>query len=71
MGDPSTPNMERPDIVNSGISILGKRAVIPPNFQVGRNVVVGPGVQEELGDVRELESGATVHPIHVPLHLFV
>ncbi|WBL37553.1 hypothetical protein O0235_10865 [Tepidiforma flava] len=70
-GDPNIPNFERPDIVNTGISIIGKRATIPPGLRIGRNVVVGPGVHEELADRDELESGASVHPTHIPLHLFV
>jgi glucose-1-phosphate adenylyltransferase len=71
VGDALTPNRERPDIVHAGINILGKRAVIPAEFRVGRNVVVGPGVQDELLDIAELPSGETVHPVHMPLHLFV
>jgi len=71
VGDDTRPNEERPDIVNSGITILGKRAVIPEDFPVGKNVVVGPGVREELLDLAELRAGATVHPLHMPLHLFV
>lgn len=70
-GDPGVANRERPDIVYAGISIVGKRAVIPAEFRIGRNVVVGPGVQDELLDIAELESGATVQPVHMPLHLFV
>ncbi|MCK9518730.1 MAG: sugar phosphate nucleotidyltransferase [Dehalococcoidia bacterium] len=70
-GDNSQPNFERPDIVNAGISIVGKRVIIPDGLRVGRNVVVGPGVAEELSDRVELESGASVHPTQMPLHLFV
>ena len=70
-GDASIPNQERPDIVYTGLTILGKRAIIPPQFSVGRNVVVGPGVQDELRDKPGLAAGETVHPVHMPLHLFV
>jgi glucose-1-phosphate adenylyltransferase len=70
-GDERTPNFERPDIVNSGITIVGKRAVVPPDLRVGRNVVIGPGVQDELLSRDRLESGASVHPTQMPLHLFV
>ena len=44
---------------------------IPAGFRVGRNVVVGPGVSEELNGRHELESGSSVHPLHMPPHLFV
>lgn len=70
-GDDFTPNRERPDIVNTGITIIGKRAVIPAGMRIGRNVVVGPGVEEELADVFELPSGSSVHPVQMPMHLFV
>lgn len=44
-GDDWSPNHERPDIVNCGITIIGKRARIMPYTRVGRNVVVGPNVE--------------------------
>ncbi len=70
-GDDDTPNFQRPDIVYAGITIVGKRAVIPSGLRVGRNVIIGPGVQDELLDRADLESGASVHPTQMPLHLFV
>jgi glucose-1-phosphate adenylyltransferase len=70
-GDSSTPNQERPDIVYAGINIVGKRAFIPPGMRVGRNVIIGPGVQDELVGTSELAAGTTVHPVQMPLHLFV
>ena len=70
-GADATPNRERPDIVNRGISIVGKRAAIPAGMTVGRNVVVGPGVAEELAGRDAISSGETVQPDEMPLHLFV
>ena len=70
-GADATPNRERPDIVNRGISIVGKRAAIPAGMTVGRNVVVGPGVAEELAGRDAITSGETVQPDEMPLHLFV
>lgn len=70
-GTENIPNRERPDIVNSGITVVGKRVTVPAGLRVGRNVVIGPGVHDELLDGGNLESGATVHPTHLPLHLFV
>jgi len=70
-GDSSIANFERPDIVNTGISIVGKRVVIPSELRVGRNVVIGPGVHDELLERAVLETGASVHPTQMPLHLFV
>ena len=70
-GADATPNRERPDIVNRGISIVGKRAAIPAGMTVGRNVVVGPGVAGELAGRDTIASGETVQPDEMPLHLFV
>lgn len=70
-GDMDVANYERPDIVNTGINIIGKRVTVPSGMRVGRNVVVGPGVQDELLERAILESGSTVHPTQMPLHLFV
>ena len=71
VGDNSVVNRARPDIVKSGISIVGKRAMIPPGMTVGRNVIIGPGVEEELAGLAAVESGETVLPEQMPLHLFV
>jgi len=70
-GDMGVANFERPDIVNSGINVIGKRVNVPANLNIGRNVVIGPGVRDELTDRAALESGSTVHPTTMPLHLFV
>jgi len=70
-GSSFVPNFDRPDIVNAGITIVGKRVTVPDGLQVGRNVVIGPGVQDELLEQGVLESGSTVHPTQMPLHLFV
>jgi len=60
--DYSTPNQDYPDRFNTGPSIVGKGARIPPGCQIGRNVVIEPGVDEEafaaFGSL--VPSGATV-----------
>ena len=70
-GEDNVPNVERPDIVNAGITVVGKRVTIPGGLHVGRNVVIGPGVHDELLERSVLASGASVHPTQMPLHLFV
>ncbi|MCZ2108380.1 MAG: NTP transferase domain-containing protein [Dehalococcoidia bacterium] len=70
-GDASVANFERPDIVNTGITIVGKRVTVPVALRVGRNVVIGPGVHDELLERAVLESGSSIHPTQMPLHLFV
>lgn len=70
-GDATIANVERPDIINAGISIVGKRVVVPASLRIGRNVLIGPGVEQELIERGNLESGSSVHPRQMPLHLFV
>jgi len=53
-GTENVANFERPDIVNAGITIVGKRVTVPAGMHVGRNVVIGPGVHDELVDLAML-----------------
>jgi glucose-1-phosphate adenylyltransferase len=46
-GDDYTPNQEEPEVLHSGITIVGKRARISSNTRVGRNCIIGPGAREE------------------------
>ena len=58
-GDDWSANMERPDIVYCGISIVGKRARVPDGIRIGRNCVVGPGVTVPHGPGEYVPSGTT------------
>jgi len=62
-GEDGSPNELLPDGLDSGITVVGKSAHIPPGVTVGRNVLVEPDVDEEdfsrfASDV--VPSGATV-----------
>ncbi len=60
-GDDWSPNHERPDIVNCGITIVGKRAKLPPYTRIGRNCVIGPNVTPEAtGDDGYIPSGTSI-----------
>jgi glucose-1-phosphate adenylyltransferase len=59
-GDDYRPNEDRPDILSSGISIVGKRATLPRGLTIGRNCIVAPGVQPEDFDTLTITSGRTV-----------
>jgi glucose-1-phosphate adenylyltransferase len=59
-GDDRTANHERPDIVNSGVSIIGKRAVLPPGVRIGRNCVIGPGIVAVPEEDSYIASGTTL-----------
>lgn len=41
-GDSNTPNQTWPERLNTGLTVVGKGAVIPPGMTAGRNVVIGP-----------------------------
>jgi len=59
-GDDWTVNQERPDIVNSGVAIIGKRAEILPGVKIGRNCVIGPGVVVDGERDHYVPSGRTI-----------
>ena len=59
-GDDNTPNRRWPGRLNTGLTVVGKGALIPAGVKVGRNVVIYPRVaaKEYSGD--EVPSGETV-----------
>jgi glucose-1-phosphate adenylyltransferase len=61
VGDDNTTNEEAPDILNTGITLVGKGSVAPPEIKVGRNVVVHAytGVKA-FGRRKNIPSGSTV-----------
>ncbi len=46
-GDDNTANASLPNILNTGITLVGKRARVPASLTLGRNVVVRPDAREE------------------------
>ncbi len=59
-GDDYAPNQQDPTHLNTGITLVGKGAQLPPGLRVGRNCKIGPGVgAAALGD-QFLPSGASV-----------
>jgi len=59
--DYDTPNRQEPGRLNTGITVIGKRAVIPANVRLGRNVKVNEGVRPgDFGSKRSVPSGGTV-----------
>ncbi|MFC2014255.1 glucose-1-phosphate adenylyltransferase subunit GlgD [Chloroflexota bacterium] len=53
-------NRKEPKVVNSGITIVGKRAKIPPGVKIGRNCVINCGAVEEDFPGFEIKSGETI-----------
>jgi glucose-1-phosphate adenylyltransferase len=60
MGDASTPNQLEPANLNTGITIVGKRAHIPANTAIGRNCRIDPNVTPDDFERLDIPSGATV-----------
>jgi glucose-1-phosphate adenylyltransferase len=58
--DLAVPNRLNPTHLTTGITIVGKRAVIPRGVRIGRNVRIDPDVRSSDFPGRTVESGATV-----------
>src|SRR4051794_25170428 len=58
--DPDTPNEREPGRLNTGITVIGKRAIIPRGTRIGRNVRVDPDVRATDFTGRLVRSGSTV-----------
>ncbi|MEF3275374.1 MAG: glucose-1-phosphate adenylyltransferase [Chloroflexus sp.] len=44
-GDDNTPNAEAPERLNTGLTLVGLKAQIPPGVRIGRNVAIRPRAQ--------------------------
>jgi glucose-1-phosphate adenylyltransferase len=53
-------NRREPGRLNTGITVVGKRAVIPRGVRIGRNVLIGEGVRATDFSSRLVRSGSTV-----------
>lgn len=61
LGADDIPNREFPDLLNTGLSVIGKNSVVPPQMVIGRNCLVGSDITEEdYGQIRTLKSGENV-----------
>jgi glucose-1-phosphate adenylyltransferase len=61
-GDDYTPNLEEPRYINTGISLVGKKARIPAGTRIGRNCKIGCWVEMTDFDTDFVPSGASVGP---------
>jgi glucose-1-phosphate adenylyltransferase len=59
-GDDYTPNKDEPDYLNSGITVIGEGARLPPGLRVGRNCKIDPGVSEGDFSTLSIPSGSSV-----------
>ena len=59
-GDDYTPNHLDPQVLNTGITLVGKRAVLPSGLRVGRNCKIGPNIRPSDFEGPMVPSGGTV-----------
>ncbi len=56
-GSNETPNKEYPNLLKSGISLIGKDVSLPPNVKIGRNCIIHPEMKENNFKEMKMESG--------------
>lgn len=59
-GDDNTPNIAKPEQINTGITLIGKRSVVPEGITIGRNVVIHAHTGEEAYKRKKIASGQDV-----------
>ncbi len=59
-GDENTPNQELPNVLNTGLTVVGKGVHFPPGIRLGRNVVVQPFRRETDFSELTIDSGRTI-----------
>jgi glucose-1-phosphate adenylyltransferase len=65
-GDPATPNRLQPERLDTGITILGKWAVVPAGTHIGRNCMIDAGVQESDYAGKIIHSGESILAHNAP-----
>jgi len=58
--DYDTPNAREPERLDTGITVVGKRAVIPASARIGRNVRIAEGVRPADFASKRVRSGGSV-----------
>lgn len=61
-GDDLRPNRKEPNYLNTGLTIIGRWAKIPPKTIIGRNCLVSSKVEESDFHTAEIKSGETINP---------
>jgi glucose-1-phosphate adenylyltransferase len=60
LGDDTTPNRAEPGNLHTGLTVVGKRAVVPAQAEIGRNCRIDPNVTPGDFGVLSVPSGETV-----------
>jgi glucose-1-phosphate adenylyltransferase len=59
-GDDNTPNRHVPKYLNTGLTVIGKRARLPAGLCIGHNVIINPSVTPEAFSSQQVPGGETV-----------
>ncbi len=60
-GDDNSANKSLPEVLNTGLTMIGEKSVIPEGLVIGRNVVVHPASNEKtFGKKKKIGSGADI-----------
>jgi glucose-1-phosphate adenylyltransferase len=59
-GDDLTPNIEHPELLTTGITVLGKHLNVPEKMVVGRNVRIFQGAELGKVSLNKINSGETI-----------
>ncbi|MBI2918762.1 MAG: glucose-1-phosphate adenylyltransferase [Chloroflexi bacterium] len=70
-GEDFTPNQEEPALLESGITLVGKGAQLPPGARIGRNCKVFPYTTEADFTSLDVPSGQSVHRKSAPTPFMV
>jgi glucose-1-phosphate adenylyltransferase len=59
-GDPNIPNEDYPQLLQSGITLIGRSSVIPDNRRIGCNCIIQPDMPATALRQKEYGSGVTI-----------
>jgi len=70
-GDDFRINRSNPKVLNTGLTIVGKRTAIPSGYKIGRNCIIYDNVVEVDFASPEVQSGETIRPKRKPIRIKV
>jgi glucose-1-phosphate adenylyltransferase len=68
-GDDYRINRSNPNVLSTGLTVVGKGTVIPPGIKIGRNCIIYDNVTEGDFPDKEIPSGETIKPKHKPIRI--
>jgi glucose-1-phosphate adenylyltransferase len=57
---PAIPNQSHPQLLSSGLTVIGRNTQLPPRIQIGSNCILYPYLEENSFHSSQVPSGATV-----------